>query len=208
MPWDCCAEELLDTVRECPTCGTTKVSWTTTFRATRLFVIPRKGEAWVELELRDALGSSLGGTRYRVVGLMGDVHEGALDEAGFARVDEVSEGLCKITFPDLDGAEWDWEVPRSVAPEGAGAPREAPAWVELELLDTDGEPLAGERYRVVLPDGEVREGKLDASGRAREESPQAGTCKVSFPDLDQAEWGTPEELAVAQPPAEPAAAAR
>jgi len=46
-------------------------------------------------------------------------------------------------------------------------PAERPAnnWLEIELLDGFGRPMAGERYRVQTADGRVLEGRLDASGR-------------------------------------------
>lgn len=161
-------------------------------RATRLFVVPRKKGTWVELELKDVLGAALAGERYRVTGAAEDVHEGVLDAAGFARVDALSVGRCRITFPDLDGAEWDWEVPHTPGEDREGtaaAPPPPTAWVEIELLDADRRPLAGAAYRLVLPDGEVREGKLGPDGRSREESKQPGACKLSFPDLDANDWG-------------------
>ena len=32
---------------------------------------------------------------------------GTLDEKGFARVDGIEPGTCKITFPDLDKEAWE-----------------------------------------------------------------------------------------------------
>jgi hypothetical protein len=67
-------------------------------------------------------------------------------------------------------------------------PREG-EWIVIELLDDSDEPVAGERYAVTLPDGTVREGTLDDRGRATIEGiPEAGTCQVTFPDLDEAAW--------------------
>src|SRR5690606_16567069 len=60
----------------------------------------------------------------------------------------------------------------------------------LELVDVDGAPLGGERYRVDLPDGRVVEGALDAAGRARLVELPAGDCRVSFPRLRVADDGT------------------
>ncbi|MCK6556319.1 type VI secretion system tip protein VgrG [Candidatus Binatia bacterium] len=61
-------------------------------------------------------------------------------------------------------------------------------FVEIELVDTDGTPLPGVRYRIVLPDGRIEEGALDAAGRARIEDLDHGTCQVSFPDLPGEDW--------------------
>jgi hypothetical protein len=78
------------------------------------------------------------------------------------------------------------ERERASVPEVSGA---APlTWVEIRLVDTDGYPLAGERFILKLSDGTTRDGELDAGGSARVESIPAGSCRVSFPDLDETEW--------------------
>lgn len=61
-------------------------------------------------------------------------------------------------------------------------------FVELEVVDTRGAPVAHERFRVVPPGGKPIEGFLDAKGFARVGGIDAGTCKISFPDLDAASW--------------------
>lgn len=61
-------------------------------------------------------------------------------------------------------------------------------WIEIRLLDEDGEPVADERYEVQLPDGNVESGRLDSNGLAGFYSIDPGTCRVSFPDLDGADW--------------------
>ncbi|MEZ4339913.1 MAG: hypothetical protein R3B82_25100 [Sandaracinaceae bacterium] len=62
-------------------------------------------------------------------------------------------------------------------------------WIEIELLDMSDQPVAGERYQIELPDGSVRRGVLDGRGRARvDRLKQAGTCKVTFPNLDEDAW--------------------
>jgi hypothetical protein len=57
-------------------------------------------------------------------------------------------------------------------------------WVEIELVGDDGAPVADAAYAIELPDGRVQRGKLDARGLARIAQLGAGTCRVSFPDLD------------------------
>lgn len=62
-------------------------------------------------------------------------------------------------------------------------------WIEIELLDADGKPVAGEAYRVTLPDGTtVADGTLDDKGRARVDNVDPGNCRVSFPNLDEETW--------------------
>ena len=62
-------------------------------------------------------------------------------------------------------------------------------WIEIVLKDEDDKPVAGEAYKVVLPNGEATTGYLDADGAARIDGiVSAGTCKVSFPGIDGDDW--------------------
>ena len=64
-----------------------------------------------------------------------------------------------------------------------------PHWIEIKLVDTDGNPVPGEKYKITLPDGStVAEGTLDGKGFARVDGIDPGTCKVTFPNLDQSTW--------------------
>ena len=63
------------------------------------------------------------------------------------------------------------------------------SWIEIEMVGEDDEPIPGEKYLIVLPDGETfAEGTLDEKGFARVEGFEKGACKVSFPDLDREAW--------------------
>ena len=61
-------------------------------------------------------------------------------------------------------------------------------WIEIELVDESGSPVAGEPYRITLPDGTVADGTVEEKGRARVEKIDAGNCKVTFPNLDKEAW--------------------
>lgn len=61
-------------------------------------------------------------------------------------------------------------------------------WIEIRLTDEAGSPVAGEPYAVTLADGTVASGTLDEDGLARVDGIPAGTCQVTFPDLDQDAW--------------------
>src|SRR5262249_4558452 len=90
-----------------------------------------------------------------------------------------------------EGAMPDGDAVRVVAepaPPEEPPPPVGPAWIEIRLVDADGKPVGGERYRVITPDKKVREGHLDGQGRARIEGIVPGTCEVTFPELDEADW--------------------
>jgi hypothetical protein len=61
-------------------------------------------------------------------------------------------------------------------------------WIEIQLIGEDGKGIAGEAYEIRLPGGTIVSGTLDDGGVARVENIAAGTCQVSFPNLDQDAW--------------------
>lgn len=56
-------------------------------------------------------------------------------------------------------------------------------YMELEMKDEEDNPLSDEEYIIFAPNGEVRNGKLDAKGYAKEEKLPGGICSVRFPNL-------------------------
>lgn len=62
------------------------------------------------------------------------------------------------------------------------------AFVDLELVDSTGAPVANEWFRVEFPDGKVKEGRLDGAGKARVPGAKKGKVKVSFPRLHGDAW--------------------
>jgi lysozyme len=56
-------------------------------------------------------------------------------------------------------------------------------WIELALVDREGQPVPNERYFLEQPDGEEKKGTLDEQGKARCEVPP-GPSKVLFPDAE------------------------
>jgi hypothetical protein len=71
-------------------------------------------------------------------------------------------------------------------PEAAA--KDKTSWIEIKLVDETGAPVPGEKYRIELPDGSVREGVLGPEGTAWQGNLDPGTCKITFPDLDASEW--------------------
>lgn len=61
-------------------------------------------------------------------------------------------------------------------------------WVEVCLVDMEGNPVGGKHYLIKTPSGAVEEGNLDGSGRVRINNIDPGTCTICFPDLDLEAW--------------------
>jgi uncharacterized protein involved in type VI secretion and phage assembly len=76
----------------------------------------------------------------------------------------------------------------AVAAAAVGTKKKKKTWVEIKLVDGDGKPVAGEPYRIELPDGEVRNGTLNSQGLARIEGIDPGACKITFPKRDKRDW--------------------
>jgi len=64
--------------------------------------------SWIEIEMVNEDNEPVPGETYRITLPDGEtVAEGTLDEKGFARVDGIDPGTCKITFPELDKSAWE-----------------------------------------------------------------------------------------------------
>jgi hypothetical protein len=74
------------------------------------------------------------------------------------------------------------------APASARQARAPLTWIEIRLIGEDDLPIPNERYRVLLPDGSTREGRLDDKGKARVDGIDPGECEVTFPTLDEEAW--------------------
>lgn len=67
----------------------------------------KKKQSWVEIKLKDEQGNAVPGEKYRITLPDGStLAEGTLDENGYAKVDGIDPGNCKITFPNRDGRSW------------------------------------------------------------------------------------------------------
>jgi hypothetical protein len=67
-------------------------------------------------------------------------------------------------------------------------PKKEKTWVEFRLVNDEGKPVPGARYKLKITDGSVREGSLDDNGSVRVPSLDPGMCEISFLDYDQREW--------------------
>ena len=87
------------------------------------------------------------------------------------------------------GRDPDYDAPTHLEPDEEEAEDEKKSWIEIELADEDDNPIAGERYKVTLPDGKtVATGTTDSNGLARVSGIDPGTCKITFPELDKDAW--------------------
>lgn len=75
---------------------------------------------------------------------------------------------------------------------GAKRPPEKPvekkAWIEIILVDNEGKPMPGVKYRITPPSGQPVEGRLNEHGQAGLYQIEPGNCKITFPDLDKDAW--------------------
>ena len=87
----------------------------------------------------------------------------------------------------------EYEPLEAAAAEGAPpveetAEQEKKSWIKIRLKDEADRPVSGEKYRVTTADGSVKEGALNAEGRAHITNIAPGTCQICFPDLDLEAW--------------------
>jgi hypothetical protein len=80
-------------------------------------------------------------------------------------------------------AEDDDEPVLGPAPASDDAPDTA-SWIGVVLLDQDGAPVAGKRYRIQQADGTTSEGTLDDHGTAFVRNIPPGNCQVWCPLVD------------------------
>lgn len=129
-----------------------------------------------------ALGVALGGSLADdTASLRGRVRDALRDGRVIALRDARSEVRAAAAAQSRD----DDERPTDPPPR-----RVTKTWITIRLVDDDDppSPVAHARFRIKLPDGEVREGSLDAMGTAHFESLDPGVCDVSFPDYDGGAW--------------------
>ncbi len=95
---------------------------------------------------------------------------------------------------DVDEIPADWELETSYNPPeyffkvviGGNTAEsgllEFKDWIDINLVDEDGQPVPDRDYVMNLPDGSQRTGTLDSEGHAREEDIPPGEYILIFPD--------------------------
>lgn len=71
--------------------------------------------------------------------------------------------------------------------DGSAAPDQK-TWIEIELVDSDGNPVPNEPYSIHLPDGTDQAGCTDSQGMARLDGIDPGNCSITFTALDKQAW--------------------
>lgn len=64
-------------------------------------------KTWIEIEMVDEEDEPVPSEKYKITLPDDTVAEGTLDGNGFARIEGVEPGTCKVTFPKLDGESWE-----------------------------------------------------------------------------------------------------
>ena len=77
----------------------------------------------------------------------------------------------------------------SGAGTGAGEAAKEPelTWIEIQIVDEDGNPLVGETYEFSKTDGAVAKGSTSGAALRGEQIPP-GKCKLKLPDLHKNGW--------------------
>jgi len=112
---------------------------------------------------------------------------GAVDDADAADPAEVAEAKAD-QIQQEKGKYGATPVKPHKPPQDEEEEEEKTAWIEIELVDEEDNPVPGEKYEITLPDDTVAKGTLDPSGFARVENILPGECKITFPELDKDAW--------------------
>jgi hypothetical protein len=67
---------------------------------------PAAKKSWIEITLEDEDGKRVPGEEYLVIAPDGTEKPGQLDANGFARIEGLDPGTCRITFPLRADREW------------------------------------------------------------------------------------------------------
>lgn len=145
----------------------------------------RDGRIGNDQELVEELARRIVSERLQVVSCVDSFFAALRTEATGSAAAQPSQAAQTAQTTPLEDEE------AAKAEKAAASQPEEKHWIEIELLDDSGVPVADELYLVEMPDGSKITGRTDASGRARVEDVDPGTAKVSFPDLDKSAY-TPQ----------------
>jgi hypothetical protein len=72
--------------------------------------------------------------------------------------------------------------PPAVKPEEVKSERKGKKWIAIELVDQDKKAVPRARFKLKLPDGSVRSGRLGEDGKFFAQAVPQGDCLLTFPD--------------------------
>jgi hypothetical protein len=131
----------------------------------RMPALPRTDERhWIQFDLQDQLGEPIAAVPYVIQRGEEAVAQGTLDRFGTVYLDAIEPGSYRFGIAS------------------AKAPPEEKDFLALELIDDQGDPVAGARYRVTDSAKQVHEGVLNASGRALVDGIAPGSCEIAWPE--------------------------
>ncbi len=90
-----------------------------------------------------------------------------------------SQSVEGLTLTEVPGTEF--------PPEEIPEPEEK-TWLKVQLVDSEGNPVPSEPYRVTGPSDKVYEGTTDANGMVELYDLPEGEYDVTFPELDDSAW--------------------
>ncbi len=110
-----------------------------------------------------------------------------------ARLDQLAKALVDETVVLFRQTPYTKPPEAPIADPVASAPGNRPVdlappplrtWVEIQLLDDQGNPVTGEAYWIICPEGQKHEGTTNGEGKARVDGILQGTCQVAFPNIE------------------------
>jgi hypothetical protein len=157
--------------------------------------VPRpEVEHWIEIVLVDDEGAPVAGERYRVELPNGEIREGRLGVTGKARLSGIDPGRCKVTFPLREPSWWfpapdeRGPAPRPLELEGVEPTFPEAAALDLEVVEDEGVPVAGEPFVLTSPEGRRYRGELDEHGAFHWGPVAPGRWQVEFPGRRGEAW--------------------
>ncbi len=67
---------------------------------------PAANKSWIEINLRDEAEQPVPGARYRIKLPDASTQEGNLDGYGHAEYYNINNGVCEVSFPEIEDDEW------------------------------------------------------------------------------------------------------
>jgi hypothetical protein len=91
-------------------------------------------------------------------------------------ISKAEEGIHGRQPEELPG------LPEAPAPRRVSRIAPEKTFLDVQLVDTDGEPMGGRRFKLQLPDGRTETGRLGPDGRLRKTNIDPGTAYLSILD--------------------------